>query len=216
MAKTLSTGSVFRIASSYGPVVAMTAISNAPEAVASLDSGHLCQVGDYVELASGWGRLNERIVRVKTVAADDITLEEIDTSSLIVYPDGSGIGSIRRITGWTNLTQVNDISTSGGTPNFADGSDTDSVVEVQLPTTKAPVVMNFTCHDDPSLPWYAACVAADEARVPYGYQMVPPNGSVVVGNAYWSILQLPQVAKQQTLKTLIQLNFAAEIKRYAS
>lgn len=216
MSKTLSTGSVFKIAASYGPVVAMTAISNDAEAVATLASGHLVVVDDFVELKSGWGRLDGRVVRVKTVATNDVTLEEIDTSSEVVYTPGSGVGSIRRITGWVNLTQVNDISTSGGTPNFADGSDTDSVVDVQLPTTKSPVVMNFTCHDDPELPWYAACVAADEARVPYGYQMVPPNGSVVVGNAYWSILQVPQVTKRETLKTLIQLNFAAEIKRYAN
>lgn len=216
MSKTLSTGSVFRIASAYGPVVAMTAITNDAEAVATLASGHGCVAGDPIELSSGWGRLDGRVVRVKSVASDDVTLEEIDTTSTTVYSPGSGVGSIRRITGWVNITQVNDINTSGGTPNFADGSDNDSVVEVQLPTTKSPVVMNFTCHDDPALPWYAACVAADEARVPYGYQMVSPGGAVVLGNAYWSILQVPQVAKRETLKTAIQLNFAAEIKRYAN
>jgi hypothetical protein len=216
MSKTLSTGSVFKIAATYGPVVDMTAITNATEAEATLDSGHLVVVGDILEVTSGWGRLNERLVRVKTVVSDDITFEEINTNSTTVYPPGSGVGSIRRVLTWVNLTQVNELSNSGGTQNFADGSDTDSVIDVQLPTTKAPVVMNFTCHDDPALPWYAACVAADEARAPYGYQMVSARGAVVLGNAYWSILQMPQVQKNQTLKTLITLTFAAAIKRYAT
>ena len=81
MAITLATGTALSIASTYGASVNMTALTNAAEAVATLAVGHGCVVGDFLEVTSGWDLLNNRIVRVKTVATNDITFEGINTVS---------------------------------------------------------------------------------------------------------------------------------------
>lgn len=216
MAITLSTGAIFAIAKTYGSAVNMTALTNAAEAVATLAAGHSCVVGDYLEVTSGWGRLNGRIVRVKTVATNDVTFEGINTVSTTVYQAGTGTGTIRRITAWTNLSQVQEISSSGGEVQFADITAIDDVVAKQMPTIRSPVTMSLTMFDDPTLAWYADVVTADEARTPYGLRISSPNGSKLVANAYWNVQRVPQLASNQPAKTQLTLTYAAEPVRYAS
>lgn len=216
MAITLSTGAIFAIAKTYGSAVNMTALSNAAEAVATLAAGHSVVVGDYLEVTSGWGRLNGRVVRVKTVATNDVTLEGINTLSTTVYPAGTGTGTIRRITAWTNLSQVEDIGSSGGEMQFADITAIDDVVAKQMPTIRSPVNMTLTTFDDPTLAWYADVVTADEARTPYGLRISASNGSKLVANAYWNVQRVPQLAKNQPAKTQLTITYAAEPVRYAS
>lgn len=86
MAIIIATGTGVDIASTYGASVNMTAITNATEAVATLAAGHGVVVGDFLEVTSGWQRLTGRIVRVKTVATNDVTLESINTSSTSLFP----------------------------------------------------------------------------------------------------------------------------------
>lgn len=216
MAITLSTGAIFAIAKTYGSAVNMTALSNAAEAVATLGAGHSVIVGDYLEVTSGWGRLNGRIVRVKAVATNDVTFEGINTVSTTVYPAGTGTGTIRRITAWTNLSQVQEISSSGGEVQFADITAIDDVVAKQMPTIRSPVTMNLTMFDDPTLAWYADVVAADEARSPYGLRISSPNASKLVANAYWNLQRVPQLASNQPAKTQLSLTYAAEPVRYTT
>lgn len=210
----LSTGTILAIASTYGTSVTMSAISNATEAVATLAAGHGCVVGDYLEVSSGWGRLDKRIVRVKTVATNDVTLEAINTTSTTVYPAGSGTGSIRRITAWTNMSQIADLATSGGDQQFEDITALDDVIGKQIPTIRSPVTMNITVFDDPTLAWYAAIQAADDSRTPYGMRMSLPNGSKLIANAYWGLQRVPSVAINKALRTQVSLSYAAEPVRY--
>lgn len=216
MAITLSTGTLIAIAKTYGSAVSLTALSNAAEAVATLGAGHGVVVGDYLEVTSGWGRLNGRIVRAKTVATNDVTFESINTVSTTVYPAGTGTGTVRRITAWTNLSQIQEISSSGGDLQYVDITAIDDVVARQMPTVRSPVTMNLTTFDDPTLAWYADVVAADEARTPYGLRLSAPNGSKLVANAYWSLQRVPQIGSNQPAKTQIGLTYAAEPVRYAS
>lgn len=216
MAITLATGSTISVAKTYGTSVAMSAISNAAEAVATLGAGHSVVVGDYLEVTSGWGKLDKRLVRVKTVATNDITFEGINTVSTTTYPAGSGIGSVRRITAWDNLSQVKDISSSGGDQQFADTTAIDDLVEKKVPTIRSAVTMNLTVFDDPSLAWYATVTAASDSSTPAGLRISLANGSKLVANAYWSLMKVPTITKNEALGTSISLSYAADPVRYAT
>lgn len=216
MGKTLSTGSVIAIAKTYSAAVSMTAITNAAEAVATLAAGHGVIAGDYIEVTSGWGKLDGRVVRVKAVSTNDVTLEGMDTTSTTTYPAGTGGGSIRRITAWSNLSQLKNLSSSGGEQQFADVTAVDDVVERKIPTIKSAVTMDVEVFDDPALAWYADVSKASDSATPYGLRMTFPNGSKVVANAYWSLRKIPTVAKNEALTTGISLSYAADPMRYAS
>lgn len=216
MAITLSTGVALAIAKTYGATVNMTVLSNATEAVATLAVGHGVVVGDYLEVTSGWGLLDKRIVRAKTVATNDVTFEGIDTSDTTKYPAGTGTGSIRRITAWTALSQVKGISASGGEQQFADVTAIDDQVARQMPTIRSAVSMNVDVFDDPTLTWYTDVSKATDARAPYGLRMSFPNGSKLVANAYWSLQRVPTVNQNEAMTSQITLSYAAEPVRYAT
>lgn len=216
MAITLTTGTIVAIASTYGASSNMTAITNASEAVATLAAAHGVVVGDYLEVTSGWGRLDKRIVRAKTVATNDVTFEGINTSSTTNYPAGTGTGSIRRITAWTNMSQVQGSATSGGDQQFTDITAIDDVVQRQAPTIRSATVINLTVFDDPALAWYTAAITAHDAATPYAVRLSFPNSSKLVANAYWSVQRTPAFQSNDSLKSQITLTFAAESVRYAT
>lgn len=216
MAKTLATRTLFSIAKIYGPSVAISALSNAAEAVATLAAGHSVVAGDYLEITSGWGRLNNRIVKVKSVLTNDVTLEKLNTSSTSRFPAGTGTGWIRRITAWDQLSQVKNVTTSGGEQQWADGTSIEDDVEVKGPTIKSARIMNLEIYDDPNLPWYTTVESASDATVPTGLMISPPNGSKIVANAYWGLMKEPNITKNEYLSTNVNVAYAAESMRYTS
>ena len=220
MAITLSTGATIAIAKTYLPALGSaatdtTALSNASECVVT--ATHSLVAGDYVVMASGWGLLDQRVARVKSVSTTvSFVLEGVDTSDTNKYPATTGVGTFRKINTWSTLSQVKGISASGGAQQFADiTSITDTVIR-QIPTVKDAVNMTIDVFDDPTLTWYADVIAADTARSPYALLMTFPNGSKLVANAYWSVMKVPTMETNQALMTQISLSYAAEPVRYSS
>ena len=216
MSITRAVGSTFSIASTYGSTKSMTAITNATEAVATLEASHGIAPGDYFEVTSGWDLLNNRLVRAKSVATNDVTLEGIDTTDTSRYPTGTGTGSIREVTAWSQITQVaSDIATSGGEQNYADVTTIADSIKKQIPTDRNPVVVTLPVFDDPSLAWYAKVVTASDSSKAYALLAAYSNGSKMVANAYWSLQKVPTI-QDGTLRSQISLTFAAEPTRYST
>jgi hypothetical protein len=219
MSITKTTGLVLAAVSTYATAVNMTAITNASEAVATLQAGHGIVANDLLEMTSGWGRLNGRLVRAKTVATNDVTLEGVNTTSTVNYPAGAGTGTVRRAnasTGLINMSQIKLISTSGGELAFEDVTAVDDVVARQIPTIRSPVQLQITIFDDPTLAWYATLLAADEAGTPLGFRMGFPNGSKLLFNAYVSVARVPTIEANMSLKANIWLAFSADPIRYTT
>lgn len=216
MSITKAVGTAVAIASTYGSSVTMSAITNATEAVATLGAGHGVVVGDYLEVTSGWGLLDKRVVRAKTVSTNDITFEGINTTSTTNYPAGSGTGSIRRITAFTDITQrTPNIGTSGGEQQFADITTLQDVVEKKLPTRRSAVDMSLPGFYDLSLSWVSTVQTAAEGSSPVAVKLSYPNGSKLVANAYWSFRDVATI-EDSTLRDEITLTFAATPKGYAT
>lgn len=220
MAITLSTGSTIAIASAYSSPVVMSAVTNSAdavtEAVATVASAAGITAGtSYVEITSGWGRLDKRVVRVKTVAGLLLTLEGVYTNNTTLYPNGGGVGTIRVITGWTNLSQIKDISSSGGEQQFADITAIDDTVEKKQPTIRGAVSMTMNVFDDPTLPWYSTVTAASDTATPTALRISLANGSKLAANAYWGLQKVPTITKNEALGTSISLSYASDPIRYS-
>jgi len=216
MAITLSTGATLAVAKTYAAPLSFSAISNASDPTCTV-TGSTISGGDYVEVSSGWGLLDKRVLRVKAgSSATGLILENVDTSDTTKYPATTGTGSVRKVTAWSQLSQVKSISASGGAQNFADITSIEDVVERQIPTTRGAVTMTADVFDDPTLAWYTDVTAADAARTPYGLKMTFPNGSKLAANAYWSLLKVPTMGNKEALMTQITMSYAAEPVRYAS
>ena len=216
MAVTLATGTVAAIASTYGTAFTITAISNATEAVATLSASHGVIVGDYIEITSGWDRLNGRVVRAKTVATNDVTLESINTTSTTNYPAGSGTGTGREITAWTNLSQLTaDLQVSGGDLNFADITTLVDVIQKQIPTTRSPIQIGMPTFFDASLSWVTTVTSAADGASPVALRLSFPNSNKLVANGYWSIQTVPTIT-DSTLRGRVDVSFSAAPVLYAT
>lgn len=218
MAITLSTGVTLDVAKTYASALAFTAATNSSE-VTLTTSGSTLVAGDYVEVnVSSWGLLDKRLARVKTGStATSVILEGINTADSNKYPGASTTsGTLRKVTTWSQITQVKGLSAQGGEQQFTDITSITDVVARQMPTIRGAVSMTVDVFDDPSLSWYADVNTADEARIPYGLKLNFPNGSKLVANAYWSLMKIPTMATNEALQTQISLAYAAEPVRYAS
>ena len=112
---TVPTGTLYFIATAFAANKTVTAISNAAEGVVS-STAHGYSNGDIVEVTSGWGRLNKRAFRVKTVLTDSFVLEGANTSSTEFFPSGSSAGTVRKVSTWQQISKVMNPTSSGGDP----------------------------------------------------------------------------------------------------
>lgn len=125
------TGSTFYIASAFGASKTVSAVTNASEAVVT-STAHGYSNGDIVEMTSGWGRLNLRAFRIKSVTTDTFVLEKCDTSNTTFFPAGSGTGSVRKASTFTQITTVMRPTSSGGEPKKVAYKFVESDVEYSL------------------------------------------------------------------------------------
>lgn len=216
MSVALPNGSIVSIASGYGAEKDMTAVSNASEAVATLEASHGVVENDYLEVTSGWSRLNARIVRADSVSTNDVTLEDINTTSTTLYPAGTGTGTVREISGWTQLSQILGVSSTGGEQQFATYQFLEADAEVRIPTSKSAAGITFTIADDPTLAGYILAKTANDDRLPRAVKIVLANGAILLYNAYVSLSTVPSLNVNEPMSTQVTLSLLAEPTRYSA
>jgi hypothetical protein len=216
LAVSLPNGVILSLATTYAAADTVTAVTNANPAVATTGSAHGITGGNFLEVTSGWSRLNNRIVRAASASGSSVTYEGIDTASTANYPAGTGVGSVREITGWTQISQILDLSTSGGEMQFVSYSFLEQDFESQLPTQASAMSLTFTVADDPTLAGYLAIKAAAETRALVGLKASLPNGSIILFNGYASFNETPTMSKGQIMGCQATFSLQGKPVRYAS
>lgn len=215
MSVSLPNGAIFSIAEEYAAdEITVTGISNAATAVVSF-TGATLKNGDYVELTSGWNRLNDRIFRVENLSGSTFELTGIDTSDTKVYPAGSGVGSLRKIAKFQQVQQVTDLSTSGGDMQFATYSFLENDFESQIPTQSSAMSMTLTIADDPNLPGYKLLKKWSESRNKVATMMRLASGSEILYNSYLSLNETPSFTKGEIMTTQATMSLASLPTRYS-
>lgn len=219
MSTSLPTGTKVSIGSTLGTSYAITAITNATEAVATVGAGHGLTAGDYVVIRSGWSLLDYRTVRIKTVATNEVTLEGINTSSTDQYPAGAGTGGVQKITAWTEITQIKKdggLTVAGGEPKYAPASTLDDFDDKQIPDGRSVTTVTLAVFDDPTLSWYPIVEAIADANTVSPLRMVFANGSRTLINGYWSMAKQPTIASGQLNTMSLAFSATCRATRYAS
>jgi Phage tail tube protein, TTP len=211
----LPNGSSVSIASTYAAPVIITAISNATEASVTA-AGHGLQVGDFVEITSGWARLNSRVVRVKSITADTFVLESVSTLNVAHFNVGAGVGSARKVLAWTPISQVTDSAKKGGEQQNVAYTFLEESDEHQLPTTKSALSFTLTLADDPSLPHNDVLLTADDEKTPRAVRINLSSGGVIVYNAFISFDNVPTLAKNAVMTVTAVFAVVSKFIRYVA
>lgn len=215
MSVSLPNGAVLSLATTYATAKTVSAVTNASTAVATATANGYSN-GDLVELTSGWSRVNNRIVRVAGAATDAFNWEGIDTTSTTNYPAGSGTGSARKITAFTQISQILDMQTSGGDMQFATYSFLEQDFESQLPTQSSAQSISLTIGDDSSLAGYIALKAAAETRANTALKLVLPSGAILLYNGVVSFNETPTMTKNQVMGVKATFSLQGRPVRYSS
>jgi hypothetical protein len=215
MSYSLPNGSLISIASAYGVVKEMTALSNANPAIATLEASHDVVLNDILEVTSGWELLSGRILKAGTPSTGNVVpLVGFDASSTARYPAGSGVGSVREITTWDDLPQILEVQSNGGEQQYAEYQPLSAKKQKRKPTVKSAQGMTLRIGDDPSLAIYDLLREADQDGVPRAVRLTLPDGSVILYNASISFDDNPTVNVNQIMTVGVTLSFEADITRY--
>lgn len=204
------------IAKTYSAAIVISALTNAAEAVATLPDGHAVVVGDFVEISSSWSDLNQKIVRIKAVNANDVTLEGFDATDINEFPAGAGIGSLRRITAWDDLDNVKDVKTSGGEQQWLTQQVDGEKNERKIPGIRSATTVSLDVYDDLTMPWFKTAKAASKAGLPAAYRTRLATGAISVVSTYWGVSDTPDEGKNVEVTSKIDLAFLTEPTRYAA
>ena len=211
----LSNGGTFQHAATYAIALPFSAITNATEAVATV-TGSTLAAGDIVLLTSGWSRLDNKLVRVKTATATAITLEQIDTTNKEVFPEGSGAGTLKKVLTWVQIPQVQDVAFAGGEQNYLDVVFLEDDQGKQIPTDKSAASMVLTIADDPVQAFNAVLLAADTGKQVQAARLNLPGRDMLLYGAYTSFSKQPSVARNNLLTRTVNLALQSEPTRYVA
>lgn len=215
MAISLPNGALVAIASGYtAPTATFTSVSNgAPPAVLVTNT---FVTGDYVEVTSGWSRLTQKVVRLASASGTGFSLEGIDTTLTSIYPATGGVGAARKVSGWTQLSQVLSSSSSGGEQQFLEYQLLEGDAQKRIPTVKSAAGLTFSVADDPTLAGYILASAANDDRLPRAVLVTLPSGAKLLYNAYISLNKTPSLTVNEIMAVEVTMSLLAEPVRYVS
>lgn len=216
MAVTLPNGSTIAIASGYIAADTVSAVTNASPAVATTSAAHGITTGDYIEVTSGWTRLDQRIVRASSASGSILTYEGYNSTSTGTHPAGSGIGSIRQISGFTQITGILGTGSSGGEQQFATYQFLEADTETRIPTIQSAYGMTLTIADDSSVAGYILLQVAAEDRLKRAVKLTLPSGAVLLYNAFITLRETPSLNVNAPMTVECTLSLLAKPTRYTA
>ena len=205
MAVNLPNGSKVFIGEELDAEKDVTAASNAAECVLTV-AAHGVKVGEWVLYQGGWDLLNDLVLQVSAVDTGTITLKGTDTSSLSRFPKGGGVGKIRRVKTWTQLTQILEWQTSGGEQQYYDFGFLEEEKDRKIPTTRSATSIAIGVADDPTLAGYKAAVKVSDVHNEAPLRVDLKNNSVISYYGFLSVNKTPSLTRNEVMK--ISMDFA--------
>lgn len=208
------TGTIYSIATAFAAAKTVDDISNAAEAVVDC-TAHGYSVADILQLYSGWGRLNRRIVRVKSVTTDSFVAEGINTTNTEFYPTGSGGGTVRKATTFTQINKILNQTSSGGEPKNITVKFLESDVEENINDGFTAITESFDIDaDEFGNTAYDALVALTEVQTDTVLKKTLKSGSVIFTPARIALNENVKMSDGSIMTNGVSINGNGRLTRY--
>lgn len=179
----LPNGATVFVGSKLAAAVAATAVTNADGAVFTVATGHGLAVDDVVLISSGWGLIDNLVARVSSQTDTSITIDVLNTSDTNFFAAGAGIGSLSKVTEWTEIPQITEVASSGGDQQYVQIQFLSDDRQRNLATYKAAKTQTYTLAHDSTLPIYGVLTAGDRGGDTLPLRMYVPKAKEM---RYWS------------------------------
>lgn len=172
-----------------------TDVSNAKDPVFTIADSALAKNDYVIVTSSDWGKLVNRVLRVKEVAGNSVTMEGIDTTDTNVFPEGEIKANVAKITGWSEIPCVQDLAQDGGEQQYYNYQCLSDDQEQQLPTFKSAVSLTYTFAHEYDNPIYPLLRKADETGAITALRMyIPKAQEMRMWSGVLSFNEIPQTA----------------------
>jgi hypothetical protein len=213
---TLPSGTILAVASAFAAAKTVTAISNASEASVSC-AAHGYSVGDIIQLYSGWGRLNRRAVRVKSATTDAFVAEAIDTTNTTFFPSGSGGGTCRKVSTFTQINKYMNPSQSGGDPRNVSVRFMDEDVDINVNDGFNAVTESFEIDaDEFGSTSYNALRSLSEVQSDTVLKKTLKNGVTIFTPCAIALNENPKLSDGSIMTNAVSINGNGRITRYSA
>lgn len=211
---TLPSGTLLAVATAFAASKTITAISNAAEAVVSA-AGHGYQVGDIVQIYSGWGRLDRRAVRVKSVTTDTFVAEGVDTTNIEFFPVGSSAGTARKVTTWQQVSKYLNPNASGGEPKPVTVRFMDEDTETTLNDGFSAVSESFEIDADQfGTAAYNALRTLSDVQTNTILKKTLKTGSIILTPCTVALNENPKLSAGNIMTNTVSVSGNGRISRY--
>ena len=210
------TGTIFSLATVFAAAKTVSAISNAAEASVSC-TAHGFDVGDVVQLYSGWGRLNRRVGRIKSKTADAFVLEGINTTNAEFFPAGSGGGTVRKVTTFQQINKILNPSNSGGEAKNITVKFLESDVEENINDGFTAITETFDIDaDEFGQASYAALVNLSEVQTDTVLKKTLKSGSTIYTPCRVAFNENVKLADGSIMTNTVSINGNGRLTRYSA
>jgi hypothetical protein len=179
-------------------------------AITKADPGVLTYVGAdpanadiFVLDAVGMTEVHNRAFAVENVTGGSNTFEIENTTGYHTFASGG----MTPVTLGVSMTNVQDLSGSGGEPEFADITTIHDQIRRRVPTVVSPFSLQFGCLWDPDDAAVKELKLASTTLTTRVVRVVFADGSYMVGNAYVSAVGVPTGSAQEAVKTNVNFEF---------
>jgi len=176
-------GSKFYYSTTFAAAKTISILSNASPAVAT-STAHGYADDAEVLILSGWDDVNESVFKVDSLTADTFSLVDQDTSDTAWYPIGTGIGTAKLVSGWTEIPQILTLDNSGGDVKYGTVTPLSKRNAINVPIGLNPETLTITMGHDPANATYKAMLTIGRSRTLCAFKQVIPGGAVTYGYGY--------------------------------
>ncbi|HDG1683488.1 TPA: phage tail protein [Kluyvera ascorbata] len=215
MAFAIPNGSRVNVAKAYLAPIIFTAASNATECELTVASADGIAAGDVIQVNSGWLRLDNMVLRVKSVSGTKVVLEGFNTSDTNKFTAGTGAGTLRKIDSWITMPQVMTLSTEGGDQQTISVQFLEDDKARTIPTFKNAVVQVYSFAHDPLLAIYARLIELDESSDTTAIWFHNPRGKADrFYSAKVSFQKVPKTEINAVESNEARMNFESDMQIY--
>ena len=211
----LPNGAQVALATTYGSAKPVSDISNANPGVFTAEGHGLSNGALVLAGIEGWTKVDNTVLRIADSDTDTFTVPGLNTSNTGRFPAGSGKGSVKPITAWTQLPKIPTFELTGGDAKTQTTSYLDYEKDYEIFTGTNPERLNFTISYNPDGEAYASLQEAHESGELQVVRLVLKDGSALyyVGQVFFN--KVPVTTKDQEMVNNVSIALQGEITRYA-
>jgi hypothetical protein len=211
MAVTLPDGTRFYVSKTFKAQSTVTGITNAADPVVSVSGGGgQLATGDVVVIDNDWSNVRERAFKTGSGGK----LLGVDTTDTAKFPPTSAAGTLRAVATWQALSQVTEVSSSGGEQNFVTYRFIENNYQSQLPSASSPITLTLTLGDDPADEGQKFLLTASEARQPLVLRATLPTAAEIYYYGYLGFQPLPSMSADSIMTVQATFSISGSATRY--